>query len=93
MHPFGEVRLGSLEQEVEVVTQDDERQQFPVAAQNRALQVGQEPAPVIVVLDDVLARVSAGHDVVNGAFEFETKPAGHRRVSPDGPGDDWDLQN
>ena len=49
----------------------------------------QEPGPVIVVLNDVLARVSAGHDVVNGTFEFETKSAGHGRVSPDGPGEDW----
>ena len=56
MHPFGEVRLGSLEQEVEVVTEDDERQQLPVVAQNRALQVSQEPVPVIVVLNDVLAQ-------------------------------------
>ena len=86
LHPFGEVRLGSLEQEVEVVTQDDERQQLPVAAQNRALQIHQEPGPVIVVLNDVLARVSAGHDVVDGTFEFETEPAGHGRVSSDSPG-------
>ena len=56
LHPFGEIRLGRLEQEVEVVTEDDERQQFPVVAQNRALQVSQQPLPVIVVLNDVLAR-------------------------------------
>ena len=54
LHPFAEVRLGSLEQEVEVVAQDSERQQFPVAAKNRVLQVGQEPVPVVVVLNDVL---------------------------------------
>ena len=72
-----------------MVTQDDERQQFPAAAQNRALQVAQEPGPVLVVVNDVLARVSAGHDVVNGTFEFETKSAGHGRVSPDSPGEDW----
>ena len=46
----------------------------------------QEPGAVIVVVNDVLARISAGHDVVNGAFEFDAKPTGHGRVSSDGPG-------
>ena len=54
LHALGEVRLGSLEQEVEVVTQDDERQQFP-AHREPALQVAQEPGPVLVVVNDVLA--------------------------------------
>ena len=40
---------------------------------------------VIVVVNDVLARVSAGHDVVDGTFEFEAKPTGHGRVSSDPP--------
>ena len=60
-------------------------------AENRAFQVGQEPGAVVVVVNDVLACVSPGHDVVDGTFEFEAKSAGHGRVSPEGPGGRLDL--
>jgi hypothetical protein len=36
-----------------------------------------EPAPVVITMDDVLACVTAGHDVVDRVFEFDAEAAWH----------------
>jgi hypothetical protein len=60
---------------VEVVAEQDERQEFAIGAADGAIQVVDEAAAVVIVVDDVLACVVAGHDVVDGGFVFDAESA------------------
>jgi hypothetical protein len=62
---------------MEVVAEHNEGQQFPVGATDSAPQILEEASPIIIVADDVLAGVAAGHDVVDRAFIFDARSAWH----------------
>ena len=59
-----------------MVAQDDAAEHLPLGADDGPLSVGQEASPIIVV-DDILARIAARYDVVDGAVEFDAESSGH----------------
>jgi hypothetical protein len=75
LHSCGEVGPRSLHQKVEVVAEQDERQEFAIGAADGAIQVVDEAPAVVIVVDDVLACVAADHDVVDGGFGFDAESA------------------
>jgi len=62
---------------VQVIAHEDEGEQYPAAAQHRAPQVVEKPFTVLVVLNDLLAAVSPGHQVIDGPLEFDPQSPGH----------------
>ena len=67
LHAARQVRLGRLEDDVEVVGQDHEGVDLPATTHDGAAQLPLESIAIGVITDDVLAAVAAGHHVVDRA--------------------------
>ena len=66
LHPAAEIRLRSLEDDVQVIGHDHKRVDVPGAANYRLAELFQEPIAVDVVAHDGLPPVAAGHDMIDG---------------------------
>jgi hypothetical protein len=73
----GSISGRDRQEEVEVIAQDDEPDQGPAGPDHGPLEVEEEPASIVVIMDDVLACVAAGHDMVDRVFEFDAEAAWH----------------
>ena len=62
---------------MEMIAQNDERQQFSAELPHRSLQIGEQPVAVLVVVDDLLPGVAPRHDMVDGALIFDPKSSWH----------------
>ena len=71
LHAPGEVGLRGLDDDMKVVGHQDEGVDPPGAADRGAGEVVAEAGPVVVVADDILSAVAAGHEVVDGAGILE----------------------
>ena len=88
LHAPRQVGPRRLEQQVEMVAHQHEAEQQPTPARDSALQVVEQPAAIIVIMDDVLPGIAPSHDVVDRALEFDPESSWHRvtlrTVSPCG---------
>jgi hypothetical protein len=51
-----------------VIAQDGEPEHLPPGAVDGPLQIRQESPPIVIIVDDVMARVAACHDVNEAAI-------------------------
>ena len=77
LHATSEIRLRRLEHHVEVVGQDHERVDSPTATPDRPTQLLLEAVAVLVITDDVLAAIAAGHHVVDRARVLDAESSWH----------------
>jgi hypothetical protein len=66
---------------MKVISDDDVRQQIPAMADDELLESVDQPTPVPIVANDLLARITPRHHVINGAFEFNSQSSWHDRSS------------
>lgn len=77
LHAAGEVGAWRPEEDVEVVGHDDEAEDQPSGPLDGSLEVVEEASSVVIVMDDILAGVSASHDVVDCVVVFDAESSGH----------------
>ena len=65
LHAAGEIGLGRLENDVQVIGHDGERVNTPGTPNGGSTEVFLEPIAVDVIAYDVLTAVAAGHEVVD----------------------------
>ena len=63
-----------------MVPHDDVAQQLPAMADHGAFEPVNQPAPVRIVADDLLAGIAPCHHVVNGALEFDPQSSWHAAI-------------
>ena len=76
-HPPGQVRVGSFNKEVVVITHQAEGVKYPAIPIDRRAKYAQEDAAIGVVQKDVRLRITARGDVVNGTGVFEAQGPSH----------------
>ena len=71
LHAAGEIGLGRLENDVQVIGHDSERINMPGTPNGGSPEVFSEPIAVNVIAYDVLTRVAASHEVVDSVRILE----------------------
>jgi hypothetical protein len=66
MHPDGEIRVWSLNQQMEVIRHQAVRAAQPAALEHDLFQHGEEPPPVEIVEEDVSTLGAARRQMVDG---------------------------
>ncbi len=69
LHTAGEVGLGRLEDDMQVVGYDGESVHAPGAAKRGTTEVFLKPIAVLVISYDILTPVAPGHEVVDRAMD------------------------
>lgn len=77
LHATREVGPWRPQENVEVVGHEDEGEDHPAGPDDDSLEVIEDAAAVVIVVNDVLACVSARHDVVDGVFVFDAESSWH----------------
>ena len=77
LHSTAEIRPRRLEQEVQVITEDHERDELPARSQNRPFEVVEQAAAIVIVMNDALSRVAPRHDVIDRAWKFDPESSRH----------------
>jgi hypothetical protein len=62
---------------MKVISDDDVRQQIPAMADDELLESVDQPTPVPIVANDLLARITPRHHVIDGPFEFNSQSSWH----------------
>lgn len=77
VHSLGKVRFGRLDHEMVMVDHEAKGVASPAEALDRLSQGFQKLAVVIIVEKDLLATISPGCDMVDGACKFNAQRPGH----------------
>jgi hypothetical protein len=68
-----------------IVTHDDIAKELPTRPRDRVLQTLHQSSSVGVIVDDLLARITPGHDMVDRALEFDAKSSRYYENLPNSP--------
>ena len=60
-----------------MVSHDDVTQQIPAMADDGLLESLDQPAPVRIIANDLLAGIAPRHHVINGALELDSQSSWH----------------
>jgi len=77
-HGGGEIGFGCFHEQVEVVTHQALGMQHEMIAGDDTLQHGQEPPPVLVVEEEVLAGIASSSNVIGRPGIFKAQRSGHK---------------
>lgn len=76
-HGGGEIGLGCFHQQVKVVAHQAVGMQHEMTAGDDPLQHAQEPPPILVVEEDVLAGIASSSNVIERPGIFKAQRSGH----------------
>jgi hypothetical protein len=78
-HPENEVRLRRFKNQMEMITHQTVCMYLPFGFAASLAQSRQKPLAVSVILKDILAPITAIHDVVDRSRVLQSQLAGHRK--------------